>query len=431
MDEQKKYNPKYMREPEEDLWDQGSWQTGSTEPPKSRSSIIAGLLILIIFLCGVITVLGVLNVKMFQELNYQHQEELNIAFVEDQPQAVEYAPPSTAATEPTQQTLVAEDSVSIYLHQAPQAMENIPQEGSLSLQEIYQKNIDSVVSISCVLKNGTSTGTGVILTEDGYIVTNAHVVEDATAIDIRLTDNRTFPAGIVGTDQVSDLAVLFIEAAGLDPAEFGDSANLQVGDSVTAIGDPLGVELRGTYTDGIISAINRDVAMDGRTMTLIQTNAAMNSGNSGGPLINCFGQVIGINTMKIGAFSDKAGVEGLGFAIPSATVKDIVDQIIRQGYVSGRPSLGITGDALSTFYQHYYHLPAGLYITAVEAGSYAAFHGIQPGDILLQVDDTRITDVDSLNAVLYSHEVGDVVTVVIYRGGRQAIVDLTLTEDKG
>ena len=165
-------------------------------------------------------------------------------------------------------------------------------------------------------------------------------------------------------------------------------------------------------------------------MSLIQTNAALNSGNSGGPLINCYGQVIGINTMKIGAFTDSAGVEGLGFAIPSATVKDIVDQIMEQGYVSGRPTLGISGDALSNFYQYYYRLPAGLYISRVEEGSYAAYYGIEPGDILIAVDDTRVTDMDDLNTFLYNHQVGDVVTAVIYRGGQQYNVELTLTENR-
>ena len=164
-------------------------------------------------------------------------------------------------------------------------------------------------------------------------------------------------------------------------------------------------------------------------MTLIQTNAALNSGNSGGPLINCYGQVIGINTMKIGTFTDNAGVEGLGFAIPSTQVKDIVDQIIAQGYVSGRPSLGITGEALSTFYQHYYRMPAGLYITEVEPGSDAAKKGIQEGDMLLYLGDTRVTSTQDLKTALYDSEAGDVVEVIVYRNGQQYKLELTLSED--
>ena len=166
-------------------------------------------------------------------------------------------------------------------------------------------------------------------------------------------------------------------------------------------------------------------------MTLIQTNAALNSGNSGGPLINCYGQVIGINTMKIGAFTDSAGVEGIGFAIPSATMKDIVDQLITQGYVSGRPTLGLEGEALSTFYQHYYRMPAGLYITQVDSGSDAQLKGIENGDLLLSIDNQRISTMEELKALLYDREVGETVEAIIYRAGQQYRVELTLGEQKG
>ena len=235
----------------------------------------------------------------------------------------------------------------------------------------------------------------------------------------------------MGSDEISDLAVLQIQAEDLIPAQFGDSAQLRIGDTVVAIGDPLGIDFRGTYTDGIVSAINRDVDMDGRTMTLIQTNAALNSGNSGGPLINCYGQVIGINTMKIGAFTDAAGVEGIGFAIPSITVKDIVDQLISQGYVSGRPTLGLEGESLSTFYQHYYRLPAGLYITHVEPGSDAQAKGIEDGDMLLSVDNQRLTTMEELKSILYDREVGETVEAILFRAGERYRVELTLGEHKG
>ena len=217
----------------------------------------------------------------------------------------------------------------------------------------------------------------------------------------------------------------------LTAAEFGDAKTLRVGDAVVAIGDPLGMELRGSMTDGIISAINRDVTTGGRTLTLIQTNAALNSGNSGGPLINCYGQVIGINTMKMGVFTSQSGTEGLGFAIPSSTVKEIADQLISQGYVSGRPGIGITGEEVSGFYQFYYQLPAGLYITHLEQGSDAAAKGITEGDILISLDDRRITTQEALREALLSYEVGDTVRIVIFRSGRQYAADITLHEAKG
>ena len=402
--------------------------TGPTEPPKERGGAMALMLILIIFLFGIITVLGVLNVKLFQELKLKKQEsELSISFTTEATLPPETAPQNEVAA-------VAEEPgaiPSIQLQQSPLGRENIPVEGGLSLQEIYQQNIPSVVSISCSGYGTASTGTGVILTGDGYIVTNAHVVEGAGSIDVLLTDDRVLTANLIGSDEISDLAVLQIQADGLVPAQFGDSSQLRIGDTVAAIGDPLGVKYRGTYTDGIVSAINRDVDMDGRTMTLIQTNAALNSGNSGGPLINCYGQVIGINTMKIGAFTDSAGVEGIGFAIPSATVKDIVDQLITQGYVSGRPTLGIEGEALSSFYQHYYRLPAGLYITHVDPGSDGYKQGIRDGDMLLRVDNQRITTMDELKSILYDREVGEIVEVIIYRSGERYRAQLTLEEHKG
>ena len=412
-------------------WDDTVYGTGSTEPPKSRNGLVALLMILVIFLCGIIALLGILNVKLFAQLNQNQPQESSALAIMDETEPTQ-EPTTPMVTEPlaTAHAEIITDS-SIALNTSPQSVENIPQEGGLSLQDIYTKNIPSVVSITASSRGGSSTGTGVVLTKDGYIATNAHVVEGGTILSVQLSDDRVFQAELIGTDEVTDLAVLRIEAMELQPAEFGDSASLRVGDAVCAIGDPLGVEFRGTYTNGIVSAINRDMDVDGRTMTLIQTNAALNSGNSGGPLINCYGQVIGINTMKIGTFTDKAGVEGLGFAIPSATVKEIVDQLIQQGYVSGRPTLGITGETLSSFYQYYYRFPAGMLITQVDPGSYAHYYGIEAGDILMAINDTPITSMDEMNALLWNHEVGDVVTVYIYRDGRQASVELTLTEDKG
>ena len=323
-----------------------------------------------------------------------------------------------------------EDEI-LQLHTAPTSVPNHPEDDCLSLQEIYESSIDSVVSISCSSLYSTSTGTGLILTADGYIVTNAHVIEGAAVVQVVLQDKQAFQATVVGADQVTDLAVLRIDAVNLTPARLGDSSAMRVGDTVVAIGDPLGLELSGTMTDGIVSAINRDISVEGRPMTLIQTNAALNSGNSGGPLINCYGQVVGINTMKIGDYMSSAGVEGLGFAIPSATVSDVVNQLIRQGYVSGRPTLGITGETVTTFYQLYYNLPNGLYISQLEPGCDAEKQGLRPGDILLSIGDSRIVTQTDLDNVVYTLNVGDTVPVTVYRDGKQGTFYLTVEEDKG
>ncbi|MGN1015436.1 MAG: S1C family serine protease [Faecousia sp.] len=400
----------------QDNWEYG---TGRTDPPKNRTGLMAVLLILVIFLTGIVTVLGVLNIRLFRQLSASEEEgELSISFTQEETAAT--TAPETTAPSPDQTEFALD------LQRSPQAVENVPQEGGLSLQEIYTLCAPSVVSIT----TDVASGTGVILSQDGYVVTNAHVVEGGSTVSVRLADDRQFPARLVGADTVSDLAVLRVDATDLTPAQFADSDRVRVGDAVVAIGDPLGAELRGTMTDGIISAINRDVTVEGRTMSLLQTNAALNSGNSGGPLIDCYGQVVGINTLKIGSFVDRAGVEGLGFAIPSSTVKVIVDQLITQGYVSGRPTLGITGETLSSFYQHYYRMPAGLLITQVDSGSTADRAGIIAGDILLTLGDTAVKDMNTLNALLNERSIGDTVQITIYRSGRQYSATLTVEEAK-
>jgi len=398
----------------------GTYQTGSTRPPKSNRGLIAFLLVVVILLLGVVTLLGAMNVKLFRQLGNQlPQETLGIS-ISNQDQV----PISTVAG--VQPTEAPTDPVEIAT--TPTAEANVVRDGALSLQQIYSDNIAAVVSILCTGRNSSSTGSGVVLTADGYIVTNHHVVEGAQNIQVLFHDNRQLTAQLIGADSISDIAVLQVSATDLPHAQLGDSASLQVGDAVVAIGDPLGTELRGTMTDGIISAINRDVNVNGRTMNLIQTNAALNSGNSGGPLLNCYGQVIGINTMKMGDSMSVAGVEGLGFAIPSNTVGSIVNQIITQGFVSGRPYLGIQGETVTSFYQFYYGLPYGLYINNVEENSPAAQVGLRAGDVLVGINNSRISGVEDYERLLYSSEPGDQWTITIYRDYRQYTASVTLGE---
>ena len=303
------------------------------------------------------------------------------------------------------------------------------EEDALCLQDIYSSVIDSVVSISSMTSSGTSSGTGIIMSSDGYVITNHHVITGALVISVLTNDNQEFEAALVGSDEMSDLAVLKIDARGLKAAEFGDSSKLRVGDSVVAIGDPLGVQLRGTMTNGIISAINRDLTVGDRTMTLIQTNAALNNGNSGGPLINCYGQVIGINTVKMSSYySASATVEGLGFAIPISVAKPIIDELIENGYVAGRPAIGISGDSLPSYYRTYYRLPEGVYVTSVNEGSDAKAKGIREGDIVTAINGERISSIDELNTVKNQYAAGDEVTLTIYRSGAYYEVTVTLVD---
>ena len=303
------------------------------------------------------------------------------------------------------------------------------EEDALCLQDIYSSVIDSVVSISSMTSSGTSSGTGIIMSSDGYVITNHHVITGALVISVLTNDNQEFEAALVGSDEMSDLAVLKIDARGLKAAEFGDSSKLRVGDSVVAIGDPLGVQLRGTMTNGIISAINRDLTVGDRTMTLIQTNAALNNGNSGGPLINCYGQVIGINTVKMSSYyTATASVEGLGFAIPISVAKPIIDELIENGYVAGRPAIGISGDSLPSYYRTYYRLPDGVYVTSVNEGSDAKAKGIREGDIVTAINGEKICSIDELNTVKNQYAAGDEVTLTIYRSGTYYEVTVTLVD---
>lgn len=310
----------------------------------------------------------------------------------------------------------------------PSEAQEAPETGGLlTFQQIYQKMIPSVVSIVTATETGTASGTGIVMTEDGYLITNEHVVDGAVSIQVLLQDESQYPASLVGSDAISDLAVLKIDASGLTAAEFGNSDEVQVGDTVVAIGDPLGIELRGTMTDGIISAINRDVTTNGRTMTLLQTNAQLNNGNSGGPLINSYGQVIGINTMKMGAYYSSS-VEGIGFAIPIATAKPIVDELIEKGYVAGRPAIGIQGDSVPGYAQAYYHFPNGVYVSYVYPGSDAQAKGLAEGDIITEIDGTAVASMDDLNAVKNRHVAGDTVNLTVYRGGQYYSVDIVLMD---
>jgi serine protease Do len=287
----------------------------------------------------------------------------------------------------------------------------------------------------------TATGSGIVMSSDGYIITNAHVIYDteseynmgkATSVTVVMGDNHDeeYEAEIVGYDIQTDLAVLKIDAEGLTPAEFGDSNDLEVGELVVAIGNPLGFELYGTTTCGIVSAVNREVQLEDRTMTLIQTDAAINSGNSGGMLLNAYGQVIGINSMKMGSSYGSASVEGLGFAIPISDAKEIINSLINNGYVTGRPQLGITGVTVTESDAERFNLPQGVYVYGVAENSAAAKAGLQQGDIITAIDGVEITTMEELSEQKNKHQAGDTVTLRVSRSGETMDVQMTLQEVK-
>lgn len=274
----------------------------------------------------------------------------------------------------------------------------------------------------------SGAGSGVILTTDGYIVTNYHVVEGAQQITVTLHDDSTYTATVVGSDQQSDIALLKIDATGLTPAVLGDSDSVQVGEVVIAVGNPMGT-LGGTVTDGIVSALNRDISVEGNKMTLMQTSAAISPGNSGGGLFNTNGELIGIVNAK---YSDE-DAEGLGFAIPVNTMKTVVQDLLENGYVTGRPALGITvitvGDVQTAM--QYGVSSLGVYVNSVDEGSGAEAAGMKAGDRIVSIGTQLVESTDDVTNALKAYNVGDVVEVQVDRGRELITLQVTLGEKTG
>ncbi len=313
---------------------------------------------------------------------------------------------------------------------------------AMSIPDIVELVSPSVVGVSCTGATSAATGTGIILSDDGYIITNAHVVSgssDGSGISVMLHDsyykkddsskegaddtkNNFITAELVGRDTQADIAVLKIDRKDLKPATLGKSAEIKVGEASIVIGNPLGFELKGSVTAGIISATDRTLSVEDRTMKLIQTDASINSGNSGGPLINAYGQVIGITSVKV---SSTYG-EGLGFAIPIDEALPIINDLMEYGYVTGRPTLGWSGKNITEIYSQYYKVPQGFYVSDMTSGGPAEQAGIEIGDIIVGVNGTTITTVEEINKIVEEFKAGDTVTIAFYRDDKLNSVDVVL-----
>ncbi|MFR5361679.1 MAG: trypsin-like peptidase domain-containing protein [Butyricicoccus sp.] len=295
-------------------------------------------------------------------------------------------------------------------------------------EDIYKKVNPSVVSVISTTAEGTGSGSGVIMSKDGYIITNNHVVDGAQSVSVQLSDGTSLDAEIIGTDEQTDLAVIKVTpTSDLTAAEFGDSDELEPGEYAYAIGSPGGVQFANTITGGRISAINRDLTVNDRVMTLIQTDASINNGNSGGALINKYGQVVGITSAKLsGNAFGSATVEGMGFAIPINTAKDIVDELIQNGYVSGRPSIGITGQNVESADGKV----SGVQVYSIDSRAKAASEGLQVGDVITAVDGTPTPDMDKVNELKLDKKAGDKLTLSVYRisTGKTLNITITLTD---
>ena len=317
------------------------------------------------------------------------------------------------------------------------SLANVDGKTVLSGEEIYAANLESVVGVNGdvttniwgqTVRNPVS-GSGFVISADGYILTNYHVIDGVSDIKVTFSNGTSYDAILVGGEEENDIAVLKIDASGLRPVVLGNSDALQVGEPVYAIGNPLG-ELTFTFTGGYVSAKDRSITMsDGTIMNMIQTDAAINSGNSGGPLFDQYGQAVGIVSAKYsGSSGSSASIEGIGFAIPINDVADMVTSIIENGYVTGKPNVGVLMDDVDSNVQRY-GIPAGAEIKAVLEGSCADKAGLQAGDIITAVGDSAVNGSEQLKSAVKNYRAGDEVTFTVYRDGEESDITLTLDED--
>lgn len=315
------------------------------------------------------------------------------------------------------------------LENIPVTSINIPSVAALTQNSVVEIRTESVTNSLFLRQFVTEgAGSGVIISEDGYIVTNNHVIQDARAITVALHDGTTYEAQLIATDSKMDIGVIKIEASGLTPAILGDSDSLSVGEPVVAVGNPLG-QLGGTVTDGIVSALDREIILNNERRNLLQTNAAINPGNSGGGLFNADGELVGIVVAK----SSGEDVEGLGFAIPINDAKPIIEDLIAQRYVGGRVSLGVTALDLTSpqlAAQYGYKTP-GVYVQSVVENSSAAAGGLQPGDCFVSINGTAIEAISDVTTILNDSSVGDQLEVTVKRDGKIVELTITLQEKKG
>ena len=309
-------------------------------------------------------------------------------------------------------------------------------EGAQTPRMVYENNAKSVVSVSSTVQStsyggmtrqGTSTGSGFILSPDGYVVTNYHVVENATAVTVTLSTGDEYDAKIIGSDKLNDVALLKVEATDLPAVKIGSSDNLAIGDMVCAIGNPLG-SLTATLTVGYVSGKDRQVATDNSTINMIQTDAAINSGNSGGPLFNMYGEVVGITSAKYsGTTSSGAVIEGISFAIPIDDVMGIIDDLQEYGYVTGA-YLGVTVQDTDASAAKLYGMPTGAYVATVVDGGSADRAGVQPKDIIIALGDNEVSSTTALTRALRRFKAGDKTTSTVIRSGERITLDITLDE---
>ncbi len=396
------YDRSYAKQEESYRWNYDDYQSQYQAKPAKKSKKNRGLKIFGCILGGIVAV-GVLTLAGFGIVSLVQGNSHEIT-----PYPQETTPPTVAETPAKEHNLTLTDK--------PEEETEILANGKLTIPQRAEKVKASVVGIvnyqqgSSMYSMAAGEGSGIIMSEDGYIITNAHVIEDAIGLKVVLTDGTEYSAQIVGSDSKTDIAVIKVEATGLTPAEFGNSDQLQVGEQLIAVGNPTGLELGGTLTVGYVSALNRQID-DTSGMNYIQTDAAINPGNSGGALANEYGQVIGINSAKISG----TDIEGLGFAISINDAQPIIDDLMNYGYVKGRVRMGITGYEMDQFMAAMNNAPQGFIVASLEAGTPAASSGLVPGDVITAIDDQPLDAFADITKILEGKKPGDTVVLSVFR----------------
>ena len=400
-------------------WDGGTYQTGAIKEPRGSSGLVAFLLLTVIFLGGICSVLGIINIRLLSQLSNQQEETVPM-------------------DKESQQAVVSNSSI---LDQLDAPLPEIPENAALTLdiqaspyytaghpdsltqQQILEQNADCLVTVQCLTHfNSTENGIGLVLSADGYILTNSHIVDAAKRIFVTLSDGSLLRAALVGRDNFSDLAVLYIDRQDLTPATFSSNRNLQVTDPTWAFEAgqaPL------TVRSSNIFSIGRVFSTRSGSIHLVQTCA----GGTTGPVFDSFGHVIGFQAGTIAGYFTTADTKGMGLVVPTGAISRILQSLLTQGQVSGQPSLGMEVEAITKLYQQYWQLPGGLLLTEVDSGSDAAAKGLMEGDILVALDGKPVQERSDLYTVLYNHSVGDSVIAVVHRDGQQFTVTLTIEEN--
>lgn len=428
--------------------------TDGAKPKKKKRGFLKAVAFI---LC--MAIVGTGSVKGYQYFE-KHDSKLSIMVNDDKKSDKEQSESSDKSDETKASDESSTNSASSKKDsQLPSLIDLASRDDAKSVPDIVEEAMPSVVGIASTFEyksNSNSafswgwgssstpesneikgTGTGIVMTADGYIITNAHVIYDdseyqcgkAVDVSVVFSDKSELEAKIVGYDTESDIAVLKVDADNLTPATFGNSDELEVGELVIAIGNPLGFDLFGSVTSGIVSALNREISINEKQMKLIQTDAAINSGNSGGPLLNSCGQVIGINSAKMSSnYSSSASIEGLGFAIPISEAKNIIDDLISYGYVTGKPQIGISCVDVDELYSRYYNIPQGIWVREVEGGSAAEKAGIKVGDVIIGIEGEAVSSIKEMNEIKNKYKAGDEITLTISRSNEDIEIKLVLQE---